>query len=322
MKTTKRTTEENKENNEDKKEEKKKRKQSQKPKLNILKLMDNNGLGALEGIFKDVNFKGKGYEYEDLKLIMRKMEIWAHQLYPSLQFDDCLAKLEKLGHNKSVSTYVRKIRMGLEVEISRDEVIDMEDDDEDDNKHNQLCPSSSTDAFDQLIGSQEKTTHASTGEPSGLTTEQRERMLRNRLIAEQRRMEKMKAQQQQNNSINYKTVINPVSQVDNVQQEAQQNDSSSCEFPTNITVSNESNLQLCAEEINKDVSLSVIETDKSISETCDCTIKDNQIQNNTSHDNAIQNENINYKTPEIVKNVHSEVQSSHSDLNSFTEMNN
>lgn len=65
--------------------------------------MDKNGLMAIEDVFKDVKLKGKGHECEDLNLVMRKLEIWAHRLFPSLQFDDCLAKLEKLGNNKSVS---------------------------------------------------------------------------------------------------------------------------------------------------------------------------------------------------------------------------
>ena len=39
---------------------------------------------------------------EDLKLVMGKLEHWAHRLFPKLTFDDFSARLEKLGHTKSV----------------------------------------------------------------------------------------------------------------------------------------------------------------------------------------------------------------------------
>lgn len=38
----------------------------------------------------------------DLRLLMQKMENWAHRLYPKLQFDDFIDKVEKLGNKKEV----------------------------------------------------------------------------------------------------------------------------------------------------------------------------------------------------------------------------
>lgn len=41
-------------------------------------------------------------QVEDLRLLMQKMENWAHRLYPKLQFEDFIDKLEKLGSKKEV----------------------------------------------------------------------------------------------------------------------------------------------------------------------------------------------------------------------------
>lgn len=39
---------------------------------------------------------------EDLRLLMQKMENWAHRLYPRFQFEDFIDKVEKLGAKKEV----------------------------------------------------------------------------------------------------------------------------------------------------------------------------------------------------------------------------
>lgn len=39
---------------------------------------------------------------EDLQLLMQKMENWAHRLYPKLQFEDFIDRLETLGSKKEV----------------------------------------------------------------------------------------------------------------------------------------------------------------------------------------------------------------------------
>ncbi|RZF41360.1 hypothetical protein LSTR_LSTR000074 [Laodelphax striatellus] len=183
------------EKKEDDKPEKKKRKQSQRPRFNILRLKDNDiGLIAAERMFKGVKFRGKGHELDDLNLIMKKMEIWAHKLYPSFDFDDCLAKLEKLGNTREVATYVKKLRMGLEDDIVAPQHDDADEDNENTNEVDtgeiQDPPrADSPGRFDQLIRNQPQ--HEPT--QGGLTEEQRERMRRNRLIAEQRRMARLKA---------------------------------------------------------------------------------------------------------------------------------
>lgn len=39
---------------------------------------------------------------EDLRLLMQKMENWAHRLFPKLQFENFIDKVEKLGAKKEV----------------------------------------------------------------------------------------------------------------------------------------------------------------------------------------------------------------------------
>lgn len=39
---------------------------------------------------------------EDLRVVMQKMENWAHRLYPKLQFNDFIDKVERLGSKKDV----------------------------------------------------------------------------------------------------------------------------------------------------------------------------------------------------------------------------
>lgn len=61
------------------------------------------GLSILEPLFKDVKFRGPGYERRDLDTVMSLLEHWAHRLFPKMTFDDCLEKIEDLGHKKIVS---------------------------------------------------------------------------------------------------------------------------------------------------------------------------------------------------------------------------
>ena len=68
----------------------------------FFRLLGPRGIGMLQASFKNVKFRGKGYEKDDLNLLMRKLEHWTHRLYPKLPFDDTLAQIEKLGTKKPV----------------------------------------------------------------------------------------------------------------------------------------------------------------------------------------------------------------------------
>nr|CAB3266970.1 TIMELESS-interacting protein-like [Phallusia mammillata] len=94
---------------------KKKRTINRGPKLDARRLLGARGLPALQNHFESVTFKGKGHEAEDLDLMMSKLEHWAHRLFPKFMFDDCLEKIEALGHKKEIQTCMKRIRMGMPV---------------------------------------------------------------------------------------------------------------------------------------------------------------------------------------------------------------
>ncbi|XP_032366581.1 TIMELESS-interacting protein [Etheostoma spectabile] len=83
------------------------------PKLDSHRLTSERGLPALRTLFDNVHFKGKGHEAEDLRLLMHKMENWAHRLYPKLQFEDFIDKVERLGNKKEVQTCLKRIRLDM-----------------------------------------------------------------------------------------------------------------------------------------------------------------------------------------------------------------
>eukprot|EP00076_Gallus_gallus_P025133 XP_015147581.1 TIMELESS-interacting protein isoform X1 [Gallus gallus] len=85
------------------------------PKLDANRLVSERGLPALRHMFDNVKFKGKGHEAEDLKTLLRHMEHWAHRLFPKLQFDDFIDRVESLGNKKEVQTCLKRIRLDLPI---------------------------------------------------------------------------------------------------------------------------------------------------------------------------------------------------------------
>ncbi|XP_076801532.1 TIMELESS-interacting protein-like isoform X1 [Clavelina lepadiformis] len=85
------------------------------PKLDAKRLLGLRGLPDIPKYFEDVQLQGKGHEIEDLNLILTKLEHWAHRLYPKLTFEDCLEKIEALGHKKEIQTCLKKIHMGMPI---------------------------------------------------------------------------------------------------------------------------------------------------------------------------------------------------------------
>ncbi|KAM4630594.1 TIMELESS-interacting protein [Polymixia lowei] len=98
------------------------------PKLDSQRLISERGLPALRTLFDNVRFKGKGHEAEDLRLLMQNMENWAHRLYPKLQFDDFIDKVEKLGSKKEVQTCLKRIR--LDMPLTHDDFISKDGEEE------------------------------------------------------------------------------------------------------------------------------------------------------------------------------------------------
>ncbi|GJQ66412.1 hypothetical protein Trydic_g4426 [Trypoxylus dichotomus] len=149
------------------------------PKLDLESLKSHKGLLYLEHYFKNKKFKGKGHEEEDLRIIMKTYEYWCHRLFPKFSFDDCLAKLEKLGTKKNVQVYLKRLRMDL--------VFD--DDQPITNEHEEeLVNEISEPQFDDLFPSVE---NREVEEFPSLTEEQLERIRINKEKANHLRQEKL-----------------------------------------------------------------------------------------------------------------------------------
>lgn len=83
------------------------------------RLKSDRGIHTLENYFKDTKFRGKGHEREDLKNVMKRLEHWAHRLYPNYTFDDFAAQLEKLGRKKELQTHMYRYRHGLLEDVTK-----------------------------------------------------------------------------------------------------------------------------------------------------------------------------------------------------------
>ncbi|RXG67175.1 TIMELESS-interacting protein, partial [Armadillidium vulgare] len=176
------------------------------PKLDAVRLMGPRGVGILESTFKDVKFRGKGYEKEDLRLLMKKIEHWAHRLFPKFTFDDSLKQIEKLGSKKNVQNMVKRIRLDM---FQSDELNENPENNETSNNDN--VPE--VDVFDQLLSTGPFAEHSSktvpyqiedtsltfaSSQPStpvSLTEEQRERIAMKRLEALERRRKRLQEQE-------------------------------------------------------------------------------------------------------------------------------
>lgn len=215
----------------DKKPEEKKvvRVKRPQPKLDAERLKGPRGLIQLKKSLADIKFQGKGHEPEDLQRVMARLEHWSHRLFPKLQFDDFIEKLEKLGSKKVVQNYIKRLRMGLEdedtdrVKSDNEEAVDDPDPIADD----------SMGEFDRLLAEQvslhdsmaaqtpraapanqvrtpasvfpQRPTVSST--PSTLTPEQRARIEANRLAAMERR--KTRAAQREAEAQDAAPVLSP-----------------------------------------------------------------------------------------------------------------
>jgi hypothetical protein len=81
-------------------------------KLDPERLKGPRGITVIENTFRDFKFHGKGHERVDLNRVMKRLEHWAHRLYPRFQFDDCLDKIEKLGQKKPVQVNMSPLSDG------------------------------------------------------------------------------------------------------------------------------------------------------------------------------------------------------------------
>lgn len=117
------------------------------------RLKSERGIHTVEDYFKDIKFLGKGYEKQDLNNVMKRLEHWAHRLYPNYNFDDFLATTEKLGKKKQIQTFMNRYRQGLlEMVVQRaDENNDEDDGVENDDVERGIEP---IDELDEIIDQQ------------------------------------------------------------------------------------------------------------------------------------------------------------------------
>lgn len=81
--------------------------------LNVERLKSDRGIHTVENYFKDMKFHGKGHERDDLNAMIKRLEHWAHRLYPNYTFDDFVTQVEKLGRKKELQTHMYRYRHGL-----------------------------------------------------------------------------------------------------------------------------------------------------------------------------------------------------------------
>ena len=195
------------------------------PKLNIERLKGPKGIQTIEKYFEGFKFYGKGYEKLDLDRVMKRMEHWAHRLFPKLEFDDFVERLEKLGTKKELQVFVKKYRQDMisaEDDIITEDNIDAENDKEQDGpidefdlliaeqieKQKQVVNQSLTsdasttnnDVFDKLLSesnSKNSQPILKSSTPTQLSDEVKERIERNRQQAIQRRNARLAAMQEE-----------------------------------------------------------------------------------------------------------------------------
>ncbi|KAF9411648.1 hypothetical protein HW555_009612 [Spodoptera exigua] len=201
--------------------------------LNPARLTGPRGIQVIPEHFKDFKFKGKGHEKEDLDLVLKKLEHWAYRLYPKFQFEDCLKKIETLGKKRPVMVHLHKIR--TDQFLSEETVVQKDSSDE------ETQPPQEEDEFDKLLqqqidlaratpalGSVKKamatpatplqdrspfTMPKATSSPS-ISDEQKERMIRNRKLAEERRLARLKQNSMENTKQNNGPNISGIVEVD------------------------------------------------------------------------------------------------------------
>uniref|UniRef100_A0A8C1BN13 TIMELESS-interacting protein n=2 Tax=Cyprinus carpio TaxID=7962 RepID=A0A8C1BN13_CYPCA len=158
------------------------------PKLDANRLISEKGLPALRTLFDDVKFKGKGHEAENLKLLLQKMENWAHRLYPKMQFEEFIDKVESLGSKKEVQTCLKRIR--LDMPITHEDYVE---------EGEGRVPEESDPVGDE--GFPEDPFVHSTPAPASLTEEQQRRIELNKRLALERRLAKQKQLESSQNSL-------------------------------------------------------------------------------------------------------------------------
>ncbi|EDW77818.1 uncharacterized protein Dwil_GK24687 [Drosophila willistoni] len=121
------------------------------PRLTVDTLRGPRGLHSIEDYFKDMKFKGKGREKDDLDEVLRRLQHWGHRMYPNYTFDDILNNIERLGKKKPLQVHMSRYRLG-QLEDFRVPEAQINDDDQDELNAAQM--DEPFDEFDALLGEQ------------------------------------------------------------------------------------------------------------------------------------------------------------------------
>nr|CAD2207490.1 unnamed protein product [Meloidogyne enterolobii] len=103
------------------------------PKLSERELTSEKGIEALKASFDNFNFPKEYDPYQKLDILLNKMECWAHNLFPKMNFDDCLDKIEKLGRKRLVQATMKRLRPGFSQAEDDDEIVEEENVEKDEN---------------------------------------------------------------------------------------------------------------------------------------------------------------------------------------------
>ncbi|XP_046972491.1 uncharacterized protein LOC124539232 [Vanessa cardui] len=299
--------------------------------LNPARLMGPRGIQVIPDHFKDFKFKGKGHEKEDLDLVLKKLEHWAYRLYPKFQFEDCLKKIETLGKKRPVMVHLHKIR--TDQYLTEETVVQKDSSDEE---------APPEDEFDKLLQQQIELARSTpapgsvkkvpispikenrslimpkaTSSPS-ISEEQRERMLKNRKLAEERRLARLKNLSNVNINVseNQTTEVTETENLKNGNDNAENMnknpriDDDVVEINTEISIKrhNRSNVIDSSDEDEIMTVNESITADVHIQKPIDnVTRKDNHITTEKDQDNDIATE-INEDIEEVSENFHTEVE--------------
>lgn len=131
-------------------EPKKRAVRNPRPRLTVDTLRGPRGLHTIENYFKDIKFKGKGYEKDDLNEVLRRLQHWGHRMYPNYTFDDILNNIERLGKKKPLQVHMTRYRLGQLEELA-EQNIELQNDANDQDNDDYGEP---FDEFDALLGEQ------------------------------------------------------------------------------------------------------------------------------------------------------------------------
>lgn len=84
------------------------------PKFRELELCGPKGIASLENVFKDQKFDTRQNPYQNLAIMMNKIEYWAHLFHPSVNFDDFISRVETLGEKRMVQAHMNGLRLGID----------------------------------------------------------------------------------------------------------------------------------------------------------------------------------------------------------------